>query len=290
MIRVEKKALFIIIYLFLISISIKSCQAIDGKEYSLQIKITTSCAIPYQSVSPIAVSVELSNMGNETFNGTLSIEGETTEGHYGAREYPISNLTKNVVNTFIYSVSTDYAGRYWFTVKIEEEHLSTIKLYQDSTLIEEGIRVQATSSIFLHSFTEFIAIVGIVVAAIVSIAGIVYSRKRSGAGSSSSMNVARAWILWVKGKITLERAWYLFAIAFVLFVIISVIYPDPFRVTFGISLLTIIMMYLIMISGNIELQRATQTQVKAFVEQLQAVGQELKNVGSELSGLINVMR
>jgi len=104
------------------------------------------------------------------------------------------------------------------------------------------------------------------------------------------MSVVRGWAVWVKRKVTLERAWYLYAISLVLFVIFSIVYPDPFRVTLGISVLTIAMMYLIMVSGNIELQRATQTQVKAFIEQLQAVGTELQNVGSELSGLINVMR
>jgi len=97
-------------------------------------------------------------------------------------------------------------------------------------------------------------------------------------------------IQWIRSQITLRRAWYLYTISLILFVILSIVYPDTFRLTLGISVLTILMMYLIMVSGNIELQRATQTQVKAFVEQLQAVGTELKNVGSELSGLINVMR
>jgi len=96
--------------------------------------------------------------------------------------------------------------------------------------------------------------------------------------------------LWIKSKITLERAGYLFAISLVIFIVLSMIFPDSFRLTLGISVLTITMMYLIMISSNIELQRATQTQVKAFVEQLQEVGKELKKVGSELSSLINVMR
>lgn len=162
--------------------SISSCQAIEEKEYSLQIKITSSCSIPYQSVFPIVVTVELSNMGNETFNGTLTIEGETKDGHYGQSKYSISNLTKGVIQVYIYSVSTDYAGRYWFTINIEEEHLSRIKLYQDSTLIDEAMRVRATSSIFLHSFTEFIAIVGIIVGAIVSliVVAITYVSRRKG--------------------------------------------------------------------------------------------------------------
>jgi len=95
---------------------------------------------------------------------------------------------------------------------------------------------------------------------------------------------------WIKSKITLERAWYLFAVSLVIFIVLSITFPDSFRLTLGISVLTITMMYLIMISSNIELQRATQTQVKAFVEQLQAVANELENVVYELSSLINVMR
>lgn len=97
-------------------------------------------------------------------------------------------------------------------------------------------------------------------------------------------------IHWIRSRITLRRAWYLFGISLVLFVIFCSLYPDQFRVTLGISVLTITMMYLIMVTSSIELQRLTQTQVKAFVEELQAVGTELKDVGLELSGFINVMR
>lgn len=175
--RTKNIVLFFIISLFLMPMLINSSQAIE-EEYSLQTKITISCFPPYQSVSPIVVNVELTNMGNETFNGTLTIQGRTKDSSYTSHEYPISNLTKDVVLAYAYRVSTDYAGRYWFTIKIEEEHLSTIKLYRDSTLIDEGFRVETTPSIFLRSFTEFIAILGIVVSAIVAIAVAIYMKKK----------------------------------------------------------------------------------------------------------------
>lgn len=178
-IGVTKKIVpFTAICLFLFSNLVSSSQAIGEIEYSLQIKVTTSCRIPYQSVSQIYVDVELTNLGNETFNGTLTIKGRTKDSSYTSREYPISNLTKDVVLAYMYSVSTDYAGRYWFTIEIEEEHLSRIILYQDSRTIDEGNRVKTTSSIFLRSFSEFIAIVGIVVGAIVSSAVAIYLKKR----------------------------------------------------------------------------------------------------------------
>lgn len=177
--RIKSVILFFEMCLFLAPMLINSCQAIDGKEYSLQIKITTSCPIPFQSVSGIVVKVELTNMGNETFNGTLTVECQTKEGYWEPLGYPISNLTKGAIYGFSRSVSTDYAGRYWFTVTIEEEHLSTIKLYEDSRLIDEGWHVEAKDSIFLRSFTEFIMIVtGIVVPIGLAIVAYVYSRKK----------------------------------------------------------------------------------------------------------------
>ena len=97
-------------------------------------------------------------------------------------------------------------------------------------------------------------------------------------------------IHWIRSQITLRRAWYLYTICLILFVILSIIYPDTFRLTLGISVLTIMMMYLIMVSSSTELQRATQTQVKAFVEQLQTLGKELKNVSHGIRTLTDVMK
>ena len=103
-------------------------------------------------------------------------------------------------------------------------------------------------------------------------------------------NILKRFGLWVRNKITLERAWYLWVISLIFFVIISIVYPETFRLTLGIALLTVVMMYLIMVSGNIELQRATQTQVKAFVEQLQTLGNELKGVSQGIRTLVEVMK
>lgn len=97
-------------------------------------------------------------------------------------------------------------------------------------------------------------------------------------------------IHWIRSQITLRRAWYLYTISLILFVILSIIYPDTFRLTLGISVLTIVMMYLIMMESSIELQRATRTQVNAFVEQLQTLGNELKNVSHGIRTLTDVMK
>jgi len=131
---------------------INSCQAIEEKEYPLQIEITISCPLPFQSVSPIDVNVKLTNIGNETFNGTITIEGKTKDSHYASREYPVLNFTKNETRTYTYSVRTDYAGTYWFDFEIEEEeHRWVIKLYEDSRLADGGVRVKKISSFFIHS-------------------------------------------------------------------------------------------------------------------------------------------
>lgn len=102
-------------------------------------------------------------------------------------------------------------------------------------------------------------------------------------------NILKRFGLWVKSQTTLERAWYLWGISLISFVILCVVYPDTFQLTLGISVLTIMMMYLIMMSGNVELQRATETQVKAFVEQLQTLGNELKSVSQGIRTLTQVM-
>jgi len=175
--RTKSTVVSFIICFFLLPMLINSCQAIEEKEYSLQIKITTSYFPPFQSVCSAVVSVELTNIGNETFNGTLIIEGKTDKHSYAPVEYPISNLNKNAVEHYSKSFRTDDEGTYWFTVKIQEEHFSTIKLYRGSILVDEGQQVEAGDSIFLYSFTHFLMILGIVATVIVGIAAI-YRRKR----------------------------------------------------------------------------------------------------------------
>ena len=165
--------------LLLICTSINSCTALEEKEYSLEIKMTTSCFPPFQSVAPVVVSVELRNMGNVTFNGTLTISGRTDRGHsYSPIEYPITNLTSNKVLCFEQPFASYDDGIYWFTAEIEPDEVATIKLYQDSVLKDEGFQVQAKGSILLYSFSVFIAIVGIIVGAIVTIAVAIYKKKK----------------------------------------------------------------------------------------------------------------
>lgn len=177
--RIKSIILFSVICLFLPPMLINSCQATDEEEHSLQIKIATSCFPPFQSICTAVVKVELTNIGNETFNGTLTIEGKTDKHSYEPRKYNVSNLTKDAVQGFAYSARTDDERTYWFTVTIEEEHDSIIKLYEDSTLIDEGWLVEAENSIFLYSFTQFLLIItGIVVPIGLAIVAYVYSRKK----------------------------------------------------------------------------------------------------------------
>jgi hypothetical protein len=170
------------VYLMLLFLGFlpKPCYSYEEISYSLQLTLNVSCAIPFQTVSPAVVSFELRNIGNETFNGILTLEGKTDKQHsWNPVEFNISNLTKNAVYRNSTPFSTPDEGLYWFTVKIEpNQTLSTIKLYADSQLEDEGFRVSKTSSIFIHSFTNFIAIVGIVVVATVTIAVAIYSKKK----------------------------------------------------------------------------------------------------------------
>ena len=177
--RTKSTTFFLLMCFFLIPMLSNSCQAIEEKEYPLQIEITISCPLPFQSVSPIDVNVKLTNIGNETFNGNITIEGKTKDSYYASREYPVLNFTKNETRTYTYSVRTDYEGTYWFTFEIEEEENRwVVKLYEDSKLVDGGVRVKKTSSFFIHSFAGFIAILGIIVGAIVSIVIAIYMKKR----------------------------------------------------------------------------------------------------------------
>jgi hypothetical protein len=172
-----------LLFFLLFGLGMNSGLAYEQKTYSLQITLDASCRIPffnYQSVAPIDVSFQLKNIGNETFNGTLTLEAKTDKGHsWNAIEYDIENLASNEV----YSNSTSYAsvddGLYYFTVDIEpNDTFSNIKLYQGSSMITEGFRVHTNTSILLHSFTEFIAIVAIVVTIILAIIGFAIERNR----------------------------------------------------------------------------------------------------------------
>jgi hypothetical protein len=177
--------IFVISLLLLITLSAIPCQgAIE--EYSLEIEVTLSAypLLAYQSVTPIDVNVELTNIGNNSFSGTLTIEGKTEENRrYGPRSYPISNLTNEKPHGYaMLGVRTDDIGTYWFTVTIESNQtvsFGNIKLYKGSVLIDENYnQVSITKSIFLRSFAEFLTILGIVIGAIVSISIAIYAKRK----------------------------------------------------------------------------------------------------------------
>jgi hypothetical protein len=181
--KIVKGMVVPLLFFLLFGLGMNSGLAYEQKTYSLQITLDASCRIPfcnYQSVSPIDVSFQLENTGNETFNGTLTLEASTDKKHsWNAMYYNIENLAPNDV----YSNSTSYSsiddGLYYFTATIvPNATLSNIKLYEGSNMIAEGDRVHTGTTISIHSFTEFIAIVAIVVTIILAIIGFAIQRNR----------------------------------------------------------------------------------------------------------------
>jgi hypothetical protein len=181
--KIVKGIIISLLVFLLVGLYINSGLAYEQKAYSLQITLDASCGIPflnYQSVASVDVSFQLKNLGNETFNGTVILEAKTDKGHsWNNMIYNIENLTQNET----YSNSTSYSsvddGLYYFTVNIESnDTLSNIKLYQGSNMIADGSRVNMSTSILYHSFTEFIAIAAIVVTIVLAIVGIAIERKR----------------------------------------------------------------------------------------------------------------
>jgi stress-induced morphogen len=117
-------------------------------------------------------------LGNETFSGTLTLSANTDKHSYDAITFNVTNLATNETYSNSSSYSTPDEGNYFFTLEIVSNDFSNIKLYQGSNMIIEGIRVHINTSISLHSFTEFIAIVAIVVTIILAIVGFAIERKR----------------------------------------------------------------------------------------------------------------
>ncbi len=77
---------------------------------------------------------------------------------------------------------------------------------------------------------------------------------------------------------SIKRAWYLFILTLITFAGISYVFSTTLVLTLGTTTLTIVALYLIMVTANAELRRATEQEVKAFVEKLEGVTGELKNV------------
>jgi hypothetical protein len=140
-----------------------------------------SCFIPVQSFPfcPVVVTVEVRNIGNGTFNGTLTADLKTNYHSYKQVEYSVLNMTKDSVQSFSSSFSTDDPDRYYATIDIEPNNTSSnVRLYQESKLVDEGFRVSTEDSIYLYPLGLFLAFLGIAVTAVVGIAGIIYAKKR----------------------------------------------------------------------------------------------------------------
>lgn len=94
----------------------------------------------------------------------------------------------------------------------------------------------------------------------------------------------------VRSQINLRRAWYFYFLSLFVFIIVSICYRDLIWFELGITLFSIFIVYLVMITSNIELRETTEKQVKAFVDNLQTVCTELKNVSSGINTLTKVMK
>jgi Ca2+/Na+ antiporter len=97
-------------------------------------------------------------------------------------------------------------------------------------------------------------------------------------------------VKWLRDQATLRRAWYVYFLALAIFVIVSYNSRNLYWIQIGISLFAIAIVYLVMITSNKELKETTEKQVKAFVDNLQTVCVELRNVGSGINNLSNIMK
>ena len=172
-------AFFLVFLLF--GLCVKSGLGSEQKTYSLQITLDTSCfpLLNYQSVSPVSASFELKNLGNETFNGTVTLDARTDKHSYSQLQFNVTNLTANATYANSASYSTTDEGNYYFTLDISSSDYSNIKLYQNSNLLSEGSSVHTSATAFLHSYTDFIATVAIIVGAIVTVTVAIYTVKKT---------------------------------------------------------------------------------------------------------------
>lgn len=162
--------------LLFLSVFIFPCQSIE-REYSLQISTRISYGYRLRvQTFPLTVSFELENVGDETFNGVLVLEAKTDKHSFSPVEFHISNLTSGSIYKDSTPFRTDDEGTYWFTFKIESDDLSKIKLYQDSELVDQGIRVKTTTSTYLYPFSSFLTAVIVVLTAIGIIVGVAYKK------------------------------------------------------------------------------------------------------------------
>ena len=106
----------------------------------------------------------------------------------------------------------------------------------------------------------------------------------------SWVTLRNAVVRWLKKHVNLYRAWYAFGVALLAFLAYSLVSPNTLFLQLGSVVLTILALYLIMITSNRELQKATKTQADAFVSELRAVGSELRNVTNRLEGIATTLQ
>jgi len=94
----------------------------------------------------------------------------------------------------------------------------------------------------------------------------------------------------MRSQITLRRAWFFYFLGLVIFIVVSILYKDTYWFQFGITLFSIIIVYLVMVTSNVELRETTEKQVKAFVENLQRVCAELTDVSDGINILTSAMK
>ena len=94
----------------------------------------------------------------------------------------------------------------------------------------------------------------------------------------------------IRSQITLKRAWCFYFLGLSIFIIVSICYRELYWYQLGITLFSIAIVYLVMVTSNIELRETTEKQVKTFVDNLQTVCTELRNVSSGISTLSNAMK
>lgn len=82
----------------------------------------------------------------------------------------------------------------------------------------------------------------------------------------------------IKKWMTLKRGWILYLIALAAFIISNIFIHSSLFTSLGINVMTILSLFLIMITSNQELRKSTEKEAKAFVDSLKEVTSELKKV------------
>ena len=90
-------------------------------------------------------------------------------------------------------------------------------------------------------------------------------------GNDKLLNSVIRWM-------TLKRGWYLYLIALAAFIISNTFVDNSLFTSLGINVMTILALFLIMITSNQELRKSTEKEAKAFIESITDVTSELLKV------------